>query len=142
MKIKSEDGKEYDYKFSKTENAYSLNAGFFATGNYTYTASANFGNSSFTASGKFSVSPLQLEEMRTRADHQVLYQLASQHNGNMFYLNNMEKIADEIDSKNKLKPILYDTYITESAINLKWVFFLLLAFISAEWFIRKYLGGY
>jgi hypothetical protein len=142
MKIKSEDGKEYDYKFSKTENAYSLNAGFFTTGNYTYTALVNFGNSSFTASGKFSVSPLQLEEMRTRADHQVLYQLASQHNGNMFYLNNMEKIAGEIDSKNKLKPLLYDTYLTEGAINLKWIFFLLLALILAEWFIRKYLGGY
>jgi hypothetical protein len=27
-------------------------------------------------------------------------------------------------------------------INLKWVFFLLLALISVEWFMRKYLGGY
>jgi hypothetical protein len=85
---------------------------------------------------------LQLEEMRTRAEHQVLYQLANQHGGAMHHLADLDKIASEIDSKNQLKPILYDTFITESAINLKWIFFLLLALISVEWFIRKYLGGY
>lgn len=142
MKIVGEDGKNYEYKFNKTERTYQLNAGFFPIGSYSYTATVKFGNGTYTASGKFSVSPLQLEEMRTRADHQVLYQLASQHSGAMHYLNDMEKIEDEIDSKNQLKPILYDTFVTQSAINLKWIFFLLLALISAEWFIRKYLGGY
>jgi hypothetical protein len=142
MKIKGEDGKEYTYKFNKTENAYDLNAGFLPVGNYSYNASVKFGNGNYSASGKFSVSPLQLEEMRTRADHQVLYQLASQHNGAMHYMGDMEKIAEEIDSKNQLKPILYDTFITESAINLKWIFFLLLLLVSAEWFTRKFLGGY
>jgi hypothetical protein len=142
MKIKGEEGKGYEYTFNKTENAYNLNAGFLPVGNYIYNASVKFGNATYTSNGKFSVSPLQLEEMRTRADHQVLYQLATQHNGSMHYLNDLEKIADEIDSKNQLKPILYDTFMTESAINLKWIFFLLLTLISAEWFIRKYLGGY
>jgi hypothetical protein len=142
LKVLGEDGKEYSYKFNKTENAYNLNAGFFPTGNYTYSASVKLGNGAYTASGKFSVSPLQLEEMRTRADHQVLYQLASQHHGEMHYPNDMGKIADEIDSKNQLKPILYDTFLTENAINLKWIFFLVLALVSLEWFIRKYLGRY
>jgi hypothetical protein len=142
MKIKGDEGQDYDYKFNKTENAYSLNAGFLPVGNYSYNASVSLGTGTLNASGKFSVSPLQLEEMRTRADHQVLYQLASQHHGAMHHLNDLEKIAEEIDSKNQLKPILYDTFVTESAINLKWIFFLLLALISAEWFIRKFLGGY
>jgi len=142
MKIKGEDGKEYDYKFNKTDNAYTLNAGFLPVGSYAYNASVKFGNGEYNAGGKFSVSPLQLEEMRTRADHQVLYQLASQHNGVMHHVSDIEKIAEEIDSKNQLKPILYDTFVTENAINLKWIFFLILALISAEWFMRKYLGGY
>lgn len=142
MKITGEDKKAYDYKFSKTENAYSLNAGFLPVGNYSYSAAVKFGNATYTATGRFSVSPLQLEEMRTRADHQVLYQLASQHNGAMHYLNDIDKIADEIDARNQLKPILYDTFVTEGAINLKWIFFLLLALLSAEWVTRKYLGGY
>lgn len=142
LKIRGEDKKEQTYKFNKTEKAYTLNAGFLPIGSYSYTASAKLGNNTYTATGRFSVSPLQLEEMRTRADHQVLYQLASQHKGSMHYLNDAEKIAEEIDAKNQLKPILYDTFVTESAINLKWIFALILLLISAEWFIRKYLGGY
>ncbi len=142
MKIKGEEGKVYEYKFNKTENAYNLNAGFLPVGNYSYAATVKLGNAAYIANGKFSVSPLQLEELRTRADYQVLYQLAARHNGSAHYLNDIEKIADEIDAKNQLKPILYDTFATESAINLKWIFFLLLVLISFEWFIRKYLGGY
>jgi hypothetical protein len=142
MKVTGEGGKEYAYKFNKTENAYNLNLGFLPTGNYSYNAAVKLGNSDYTAAGKFSVSPLQLEEQRTRADYQVLFQLASQHNGAMHELNDMEKIADEIDSRNHLKPVLYDTFVTESAINLKWIFFVILILISAEWFMRKYLGGY
>ncbi len=142
MKIKSDVGSSYDYQFNKTETAYNLNAGFLPVGNYAYNATVKFGNSTYTANGKFSVSPLQLEEMRTRADHQVLYQLASQHNGAMHYINDLENISDEIDSKNKLKPILYDTFFTDSAINMKLIFFLLLILISAEWVTRKYFGGY
>ncbi|HLP19362.1 MAG TPA: hypothetical protein VK174_03640, partial [Chitinophagales bacterium] len=43
MKITGED-KTYDYKFSKTENAYNLNAGFLPVGNYSYTATTRLGN--------------------------------------------------------------------------------------------------
>ena len=76
------------------------------------------------------------------ADHKVMYKLASQHHGQMYHANDFEKIADDIQAKNQLKPILYDTFLTESAINLKWIFFLILILLSAEWFLRKYLGGY
>lgn len=142
MKVTGEDGKETTYEFNKTENAYRLNVGFLPVGNYRYTASAKFGNGTYNSNGQFSVSPLQLEDLRTQADHRVLYQLATQHKGAMHAVSNMEKIADEIDSANELKPVLYDTITTESAINLKWIFFLLLGLISAEWITRKYLGGY
>lgn len=142
LKVSGEDGKPQDFTLGKTENAYSLNAGFFAAGNYTYTATAKMGNGNFSASGKFSISPLQLEETRTTADHQMLYQLATQHNGSMHYLNTANSIAAEIDAKNILKPVMHDSFQTESAINLKWIFVLILVLISAEWGIRKYLGGY
>ncbi len=142
MDIKGDDGKSTHYKFSKTDNAYNLNAGFLPVGSYSYAATVKLGNSNYTAEGKFSVSPLQLEDLRTRADHQVLYQLASQHNGAMHYLNDMDKIADEINAKNQLKPVLYDTFTTQSAIEIKWIFILVLLLLSMEWFLRKYLGGY
>ncbi|HWB64653.1 MAG TPA: hypothetical protein VG603_14150, partial [Chitinophagales bacterium] len=123
MKITGDDGKDYTYKFTKTENAYNLNAGFLPVGNYSYVATTKLGANAYTAGGKFSVSPLQLEQMRTQADYQVLYQLASQHSGAMHSVNDADKIAAEIDAKNQLKPVLYDTFMTESAVNLPWIFF-------------------
>ena len=142
MKVQSADGKEYPFKFNKSDNYYVLNAGFLPAGNYNYEASTKTGGNTYKANGKFSIAPLQLEELRTVADHKVLYQLAAQHQGQLYLPANMDKIADELLSKNQLKPVLYDTFLTESAINLKWIFFLLLALLSTEWFLRKYLGGY
>lgn len=142
LEILDENGDRTKYSFSKTDNSYTLNAGFFAAGNYSYTATTSIGNNTLTASGKFSVSPLQLEEIRTRADHQWLYKIAAQHNGSMHYLSTAKQIAEEINNKNQLKPVLYDTFLTESAINLKWIFVALLALLSLEWGTRKYLGGY
>ena len=142
MKIRSEDGKEYPFKFNKTDNYYTLNAGFLPVGNYSYTASTKLGANAYKAEGKFSISALQLEELRTVADHKVMYQLASQHGGQMYHAKDFEKIADDLLAKNQLKPILYDSFLTESAINLKWIFFMVLILLSAEWFMRKYLGGY
>ena len=142
LKIKSEDGREYPFKFNKTDNYYTLNAGFLPVGSYTYTASVRLGANAYKAEGRFSISPLQLEELRTVADHKVMYQLATQHQGQMYHAGDFEKIADDILAKNQLKPILYDTFLTESAINLRWIFFIILLLLSAEWFMRKYLGGY
>jgi hypothetical protein len=142
LRIKSDDGKEYPFKFNKTDNYYTLSAGFLPVGNYSYTASVKLGANAHKAEGKFSISPLQLEELRTVADHKVMYQLAAQHGGQMYHANDLDKIADDILAKNQLKPILYDTFLTESAINLRWIFFLILLLLSAEWFMRKYLGGY
>ena len=140
--LRNKEGNEYPYQFLRSENAYNLNAGNLPVGDYTYTAKTKLGNVAHNAGGKFAISPLQLEAMRTRADHEVLLQLAAQHNGKMFYQKNMETLADEILSSNSAKPILYDTYLTESAINLKWIFALILLLLSAEWFTRKYLGAY
>ena len=142
LKIKSEDGKEYPFKFNKTDKYYTLNAGFLPVGNYSYAATTKLGTNVYKAEGKFSISALQLEELRTVADHKVMYQLASQHHGQMYHATDFDKIADDLLAKNQLKPILYDTFLTESAINLKWIFFLILILLSAEWFMRKYLGGY
>ncbi|HRN95458.1 MAG TPA: hypothetical protein PL084_12105, partial [Chitinophagales bacterium] len=95
-----------------------------------------------SATGKFSVSPLQLETTRTRADYELMMQLAAKHNGKTYALQNLEKSAEDILALDSLKPVIFDNYITENAINLKWIFALLIALFSLEWFARKYLGAY
>ncbi|NNF01402.1 MAG: hypothetical protein HKN22_01840, partial [Bacteroidia bacterium] len=54
---------------------------------------------------------------------------------------NLLQISELINDKS-VKPVIYDTFNTSSAINLKWIFFLILAMITIEWFLRKYFGSY
>ncbi|MCS6934921.1 MAG: hypothetical protein NZM35_07210 [Chitinophagales bacterium] len=142
LELKNEKGERTTYNFNKTDNGYLLNAGFLPPGNYSFSASTKLGNTTLTAAGKFTVSPVQLEELRTRADHQWMYKIAAEHGGSFHYLATATSIANEIEKDNRLKPVMYDTHITESAINLKWIFFLVIALLALEWGTRKYLGGY
>ncbi len=142
MKIKDESGKTFDFKFNKNDNYYTLNAGFLPSGSYRYSASTKLGANNYKVDGQFSISSLLLEEINTVADFKLLNSLAITHNGKMVSLKETEKIADELLAKQELKPILYDKFSTESAINLKWIFALLILLLSLEWFIRKWSGGY
>lgn len=142
LKVADDSGKIFDFKFNKNEKSYSLNLGFLPAGNYKYQAKTNFNNQNFTAEGKFSVAKLQLEDSRTVADHNMLRQLALSHKGISTSLEESGKITKQLLSSDRLKTVLHDTYSTESAINLLWIFGLLIMLLSLEWVIRKYSGAY
>lgn len=142
MTIRNAEGKEFPYIFNKTDNAYTLNTGYFAAGNYSYTASVKYNNKNLTESGTFTVSPVQLEAIQTRADHQLLNLLSAKTGGKLFYPNQLEDLVKQIKAHQNIKPVIYSTNKTESAINLKWLFFLIAGMLCIEWFVRKYNGGY
>jgi hypothetical protein len=142
LNIYDESNKKFDFKFNKTENAYSLNAGFLPPGNYRYQAKTSLNGQLYKADGKFNISKLQLEDSRTVADHNLLRQLSLNHDGVSVTLSQTDKISDKLLSSDRLKTVLYDTYSTESAINIFWIFMLLMGLLSFEWFIRKYSGAY
>jgi hypothetical protein len=142
MMIKDADDKSYEYTFSRSGNGYRLEAGGLPVGNYTFTASTKLADRPYSFSGKFTVSPLQLEALNPVANHQLLYQISEQTGGQMFASNNWEQLEKAITENQNIKPVLYDTFKTDSLINLKWIFFLIVSLLSVEWFIRKYMGGY
>ena len=141
MVITDGSGKEFNFVFNKTGRAYSLNAGFLPVGNYNYKANvfSNGENLSFT--GQFSVEPIQLEVYETAADHGLLRLLSEKFGGQMIYPGQLSSMNDLLDQQN-IKPIIYETSKTRSVINLKWIFFLLLGLLSAEWVLRRYFGAY
>lgn len=132
----------YPFTFSKTERAYTLNAGFFPVGNYRFRAEVKLGDKSYIDNGEFSVSPLQLEQAESRADHQLLYALSDKSGGSMVYPSNMQDLVKKIHSREDIKPVIYSQKKLQDLVNLKWVFFLLMALLSAEWFLRKRSGAY
>ncbi len=142
MTITNEEGEEFEYIFGRTGNAYRLNAGTFPVGEYNYRARTRLGNEEFTAEGLFTVSPLNLEGLNTVANHQLLYQMAENSGGKMFFPHQWDELLAEINSRNDIRPVLYTQNEYEDLVSLRWIFFLLLILLAVEWFIRKYNGGY
>lgn len=142
LTIINEDGVEFDYIFGRTTNAYTLNAGVFPVGEYQYRAEVILGQDTYNAEGFFTVSPLNIEGINTVANHQLLFQLADNSGGKMFYPDQIEELASEIRNRDDIRPVLYSQAEYEDLINLRWIFFLLLALLTVEWFIRKYAGSY
>lgn len=142
MVIKDAAKKSYDFTFSKTEKAYSLNAGNFPVGNYSFRAEVKLGDKLHVETGEFSVSALQLELAETVADHQLLYAIAEKSGGKMFMPAELEKLKTEIINKEEIKPVIYSQKKLKDLVNLKWFFFLVIGFLSLEWFLRKRSGAY
>ncbi len=142
INITNEEGKSYNFTFSKTPKAYTLNAGVLPVGNYTYLAKTAWSGQEYKAQGSFSVTPLQLETLQTVANHQLLFALAKRTGGNVVYPDQIDSLLSYIKQQPNIKPIQYSSYKTMPLINLKWLFFLLLIFLSIEWFVRKFFGGY
>ena len=138
--IKDENGKEYNYVFNKTLNAYTLDAGILNVGNYTIQAKTNYKGKTQTAVSNFSVRAILSETLNTQANHQLLQILATQSGGKMYTPANMENILDDIEKNSKIKSILFDTFNSKPLIDLKWLFFIILLLLISEWFIRKYNG--
>ncbi len=142
MVITNSEGKNFSYTFSRTSNAYHLNAGQLQAGVYHYSAQVKQGTQVYTSKGEFTVTPVQVEATNTVADHQLLYQLAKEHGGKMLFSNQISDLPKLIDSKEDIKPVIYTHTSYAPLIDMKWVFFLLLILVSAEWFIRKWSGTY
>lgn len=140
--IRNEAGKDFTYIFSRTENAYRINAGSFPEGDYTFVATTTFNGKSFEKSGKFQVAALRLESNRTRADHGMMYRLASKNNGEMFFPNELNKLADEIVSSTDMVNVIYERTWFKEVINQRWLALLIILLMSAEWFVRKRNGAY
>lgn len=140
--ITDEAGKDYNFQFSRQGNAYDLNAGFFPSGSYRFTAQVSYNGKKLSDNGAFSIAPVHLEALHTTADHKLLNRIAVQSGGTMIYPQQIDQLPALIAQNAAAKPVLREVTRTESLIDLKWIFFTLLTLLAAEWFIRKFMGGY
>jgi hypothetical protein len=140
--IKNAADKKYNFTFSKTFNAYRLDAGMLPVGEYEYESNAKLGNKLYKQHGSFHIMPLNVESLNTVADHQLLYHIAKTHGGELFFPDELDKLFDKINSRDDIKSVSYTHNTLSELIHLKWIFFLILLLLTAEWFIRKWNGLY
>ncbi len=140
--IKSHEGDQRDMMFTPQINNYKLNPGKLKPGKYTWAAHTFIDNEKISESGMFFVDEMNLEKMNLTANHNVLKTFSAKSQGLFFNKNQIQNASDEILKNSQLNSVEYLQESSDEMISLKWLLFILIVFLSAEWAARKYLGTY
>lgn len=135
--LKGSRGKNYSFLFTRSGQSYQLDAGTLPVDEYSYSASTKLGEKTFTANGQLTVKALNLETRQSAANHQLLNNIAKQSGGQMLFPSQINKLADLIKKNDNVKTIVYEDKHYSDIIDIKWIFVLILALLSTEWFFRK-----
>lgn len=138
--IKNEAGKAYKFLFSRTDAAYQLDAGTLPAGSYSYLATTSLGNKAHTAQGMFYINSMIAEYQQTVANHQLLNTMSLQTGGKMFLPQDLLNLKAAIKANEQIKTLTYEDRRYEELINFKWLFALIMALLTIEWFFRKRSG--
>ncbi|HEY9081830.1 MAG TPA: hypothetical protein VIN73_00735 [Vicingaceae bacterium] len=142
LELKNKAGVDYQFVFNKTGNAYVLNAGILPVGSYSYLASTTFSGEQYAVKGQLQINPLLVELNNTVANHQLLQNVANKYNGKMVLPPTINELEQLIKENTAISSVIYEETDIKEIIHIKWIFFLILALISTEWFIRKRNGAY
>ncbi len=142
IEISDSTKKIYPFTFSRTSQAYYLDAGSLPPGEYSYKASTTFGGKTLSKTGVFSVVSLNVEWSDIVANHSMLATLSGMHGGSMAYLNQLDALAKRINSREDFKTITYSQKKFTELVSYFPFLILILLLLSAEWFIRKRNGSY
>lgn len=133
---------QFKYTFAKTVKRYSLNIGSLPEGDYRYQAEVEFEREKFVANGGFSVAAVNLEKLQTRANHDILRQIANASGGRLISEKEGSLLMNELKEQNRLQPISYYEQKVSDLIQQKWLLALILLFLTIEWLIRRISGNY
>ena len=140
--LKDEEGREYPFTFSRTTDAYRLDAGSLPAGRYTFVARTTLEGESFSATGDLLVQALVAERLSTVADHQLMAGRAAKTDGIMVRPDKVARIAEALGTREEMVARSYRQASFSDLIGLRWLFFVLLALLAAEWAIRRRSGAY
>jgi len=142
LTITNEEGTDFPFNFGKRGKAYWLNAGLFPPGNYSYLSRVVVGNDTYTKYGEFSVEVMNIERISTIADHDLLYNLAEMHDGEMLLPAGIDQLKSLLDEREDIKPVVYSQKRFNELNNIYWVLILIVLLLGTEWFVRKFHGSY
>lgn len=140
--ITGEDKKKYEFEFSPVGEAYSLNAGNFAPGIYSYEAKAETGTGVLKQNGTFIISALNIEDVNTVANHRLLNTMAKLTGGKGIAPGKISALASIIKQRGDVKPVTYARKRFTDLISFYPLLLLIITLLSAEWFLRKFHGSY
>lgn len=134
-------GKKYQYNYRTNPGNTRYEIGGLKEGVYRYRSSTDIKGKKEEVRGQFLVTTQQAELQNLTADFDLLRKLSASTGGQFYKISEFENLKKDF-SKKEATGIIHSEEKYDSLLNLKWVFFLLLTLASAEWFLRKFYGGY
>lgn len=141
LEVRNEAGEIFNYSYVISPGSARYRIGGLKEGVYRFNASTVLNDKTEVVTGQFLVRAQNLEAQNLTADFGLLRTLAQQTGGKFYKAEQVNQLNTDLQQV-KATSLIHTEETFNQLINLKWVFFLLLALISAEWFTRKYMGGY
>ncbi len=141
IELRDEQGKVTTYRYVTGPGNTRYRIGGLKEGVYRYKASTDLKGKKEEVRGEFLITEQNQEQQNLTADFGLLRTLADNTGGQFYKLADAKKLAADL-SKTDAKSRIHSDETFNPLINLKWVFFVLLALVSLEWFVRKYMGSY
>ncbi|MFM7769349.1 MAG: hypothetical protein ACKO8Q_02200, partial [Bacteroidota bacterium] len=135
-------GKNQEFNFNGSATGYHLNLGFLTPGTYTYKATAFNGKETFVKTGSFAVEKLSIEQSKQEANFALLQQLSQETTGKRFGARELENLIQELKQRKEITSKSYEERKVRDLIEWWPLLIVILTLLSAEWFIRKWNGGY
>jgi len=141
INITDETGKKNLYSYVTSPGNIRYQIGGLKEGVYGYRARTNINGAVEEVRGEFAVTEQQAELQNLTADFDLLRKVSAATGGNFHPASNMAGLKEKLQ-RVEAKSVIHTEESYDSVINLKWVFWILLLLVSAEWFLRKFYGSY
>ena len=83
----------------------------------------------------------QAELQNLTADFDLLRKLSANTGGKFYKADQINQLSSDLN-KQEVKSVIHSEESFNNLLNLKWMFWLFLLFVSVEWFARKFFGSY
>lgn len=141
LELRSETNEISRFQYVTSPGGTRYQIGGLKEGVYQFKASTDLAGKKESVNGQFLVIAQTIESQNLTADFGLMKNLSKTTQGKFYRANEITRIPEDW-LKTQPTAIIHSNETFNPLINLKWFFFLLLAFISVEWFVRKYMGGY
>ncbi|MBT1690713.1 hypothetical protein KK078_29380, partial [Fulvivirgaceae bacterium PWU37] len=141
LSLTDEKGRKYDYSYVTSQGNSQYSIGGLKEGVYRYKASTTANQKREEVRGEFAVVHRQVELQNLTADFDLLRRMSANTGGTFYNVTQLDKLQADL-RKAEATSVIHTEESFEALVNLKWVFFVLLALVSIEWFSRRYWGSY
>lgn len=141
LELTNENGQRTSYSYVTSPGNTRYEVGGLKEGVYRYKASTTLQGKAEEVKGEFAVIAPQTELQNLTADFDLLRHLSANTGGKFYNMSKLPSLRGDLMTR-EVKSTIHTEESYSSLLNLKWVFWILVAFISLEWFARKYFGSY